>query len=157
VVELFLQKLTVNLTIEERSQLIAVTSSGGAGALVIRRAFILLAVDAGGPGLSDAAAAKALCCHPKTVAGIRRRFCEGGLDRALYRKRQSRPSRSPILDGEQQEHLIQLSKSAAPEGYNRWTQRLLADVFSVKVGIKVSPRTVGRVLGKLRAQRMSNG
>ncbi|MDW8069359.1 MAG: helix-turn-helix domain-containing protein, partial [Anaerolineae bacterium] len=82
-----------------------------------------------------------------TVANIRRRYVQEGLDAALYDR--PRPGRSPRLDGHQEAYLMALVQSAPPEGRQRWTLRLLADRL-VELGVvdDICPETVRRVLKK---------
>jgi transposase len=60
-----------------------------------------------------------------TVSNLKRRYFEGGLDSALYDR--PRPGAKPKIDGEVEAHLIAIACSDPPEGYERWTLRLLAD------------------------------
>ena len=50
-----------------------------------------------------------------------------GLEAALNRKKLDGPFYQQIIDGEVEAKLIALSCSEPPEGYGRWTLRLLAD------------------------------
>jgi len=70
------------------------------------------------------------------------------LEKSLERKVRQR-SRDPRLDGEQQAHLIALVCSKAPEGYQRWSLRLLAKTM-VELGHvdSVCKETIRQVLKK---------
>lgn len=57
---------------------------------------------------------------------LRERCVERGLEAALERKKQERPSRESLLDGEKEARLIQLACSEPPTGHPCWTLRLLA-------------------------------
>lgn len=71
------------------------------------------------------------------------------LDVALQRKPQERPSRPVIFDGAFEAKLTQLVCSSPPEGYSRWTVRLLADkLVELEVVERVSAMTVQRTLKK---------
>ena len=70
----------VELTEAERIQLEAFTRKGIAGARELRRARILLLA---AEGRQDAEVAAALGCCPATVARIRRRCAEAGVEAAL--------------------------------------------------------------------------
>jgi len=144
-----MNKYLVRLTNEERGRLTGLITKGKAAAFKIRHAHILLKADVDGPAWSDDQIARAFSVHTSTVGNLRKRFVEQGLEAALNRKERPRPSRERKLDGEAGARLIALSCSKPPEGYNRWTLRLLADK-AVELGIvdTVSHETVRRTLKK---------
>src|SRR5215472_12541690 len=94
------ENYTVRLTEQEREPLDAVIRKGTAAAYKIKHANILLKADADGAACSDEAIAAAFSVHTRTVAGLRERFVEQGLEAALTRKKQERPSQQPLFDGE---------------------------------------------------------
>jgi len=143
------KKYIVRLTEEEREELEGIVRRGRAPAYRVKHASILLSVDAGGRGWSDERTAEAFRCHPNTVGAVRQRFVEQGLEAALNRKKQSVPSRTPILDGEGEARLIAISCSEPPAGRSRWTLKLLADrLVELKVVESISEQTVRRALKK---------
>src|SRR5262245_14204264 len=91
----------VTLSPEEREALTALVKAGQRSALLLTRARILLKADQaqGGPAWPDSDIACALDCGLRTVERVRQRFVERGLDAALQRKPQDRPSRRRKLDG----------------------------------------------------------
>lgn len=144
------KKCTVVLTETERMKLKQIVSSGKGPARRIAHARILLKADMGpeGPGLNDEAIAEAVEVGLSTVARVRRRFVEKGLEAALNRRRPRR-TRQHRLDGRQEAQLIALACSPAPEGEARWTLRLLADkMVEMEYADTVSYGTVRRVLKK---------
>ena len=150
------KKYLVTLTPEERQQLTRLTSSGKAAALVLTRARLLLKADQakGGPAWGDAKIAEALDCGHRTVERVRQRFVEEGLDAALQRKQQDRPSRPRKLDGRAEARLIALACSQPPDGRKAWTLQLLADrLVELRVVDSVCDETVRRVLKKTRSSR----
>jgi hypothetical protein len=60
-----------------------------------------------------------------TVARIRKRYCLGDLESALYDR--PRTGAPPKTKGRFEAHLSALACSEPPEGRARWTLRLLAD------------------------------
>lgn len=147
------KKYLVTLTPEERQQLTRLTASGKASALVLTRARILLKADQAdaGPAWEDARIAEALDCGHRTVERVRQRFVEQGLDAALQRKQQDRPSRPRLLDGRAEARLIALACSAPPDGRAAWTLQLLADrLVELRVVDSVCDETVRRALKKTR-------
>ena len=143
------KKFIVRLTEAEREDLQQLVSRGKAAAYRIKHANILLTVDAEGPNWSDAETAEALGCHGNTVRNVRQRFVEQGLDAALERKKQERPSRPKIFDGEKEARLIATACSEPPEGRARWTMQLLADeVVALEIVEAASASTICRTLKK---------
>ncbi|MDR1422873.1 MAG: helix-turn-helix domain-containing protein [Coriobacteriales bacterium] len=118
--------------------------------MLIRRARIVLALDSsGGEQQPDDLVAAQNGVSRQTVHNVRKDFLERGAGSFLERKRRAEPPVAPKADGEYEAHLIALSRTDPPDGYARWTLRLLADK-SVELGYigSVSAMTVGRVLKK---------
>jgi len=150
------KKYLVTLTPEEREQLAGLLSAGKRSALTLARARILLKADQadGGPAWPDERIAEALDCGVRTVERIRQRFVERGLEEALGRKKQDRPSRERKLDGRAEARLIALACSQPPDGRAAWTLQLLADkLVELRVVDSVCDETVRRVLKKTRSSR----
>ncbi len=142
------KKVVVTLTEAERARLHTLVGSGSAPARTLTHARILLKANQGegGPGWTDATIAAALEVHPTTVARVRQRCADAGLDAALARKAPDRAYRR-TLDGAQEAHLIALACSAPPTGRKRWTVRLLADrLVALEQVAAVSHETVRQVL-----------
>ena len=150
------KKYLVILTPAERDWLSGLVSAGRRSALTITRARILLKADQapGGPAWEDQDIARALDCSVRTVERVRQRFVERGLEPALGRKPQDRPSRERKFDGAAEARLIALACSQPPEGHARWTLKLLADrLVELEVFDSVSDETVRRVLKKTNSSR----
>jgi transposase len=150
------KKYLVTLTPEEREQLAGLLSAGKRSALTLARARILLKADQadGGPAWPDDRIAEALDCGVRTIERVRQRFVERGLEAALGRKKQDRPSRERKLDGRAEARLIALACSQPPDGRAAWTLQLLADTLvELRVVGSVCDETVRRVLKKTRSSR----
>ena len=143
-------KYKVTLTKEEREQLQSVMGKGKHTSQQYRNACILLNSDEGPKGqrLSNEQIAQVLHINTKTVERVKQRFVEEGFDECMDRK--PYPKKGPKkADGDFEAHLIALSRSEAPEGYARWSLRLLADkMVEMKFTDNVSHETVRRVLKK---------
>ncbi len=153
-----MKKYRVTLTDEERRQLQAMIAAGKAAAKTLAHARILLKADQadGGPAWPDHRIAEALEVSVATVERVRQRLVEHGLDAALRRKDQDRPSRLPVLDGRAEARLIALACSAPPKGRKAWTLRLLADrLVELEVVEAVAPETV-RHRSSSRAHRRAD-
>jgi len=151
-----MKKYKVTLTAEERQHLSALIAVGKAAAMKLAHARILLKADAadGGPAWPDERIAQAVEVGVATVERVRQRFVEQGLEAALVRKKQDRPSRERKLDGRAEARLIALACSAHPEGRTEWTMQLLADkLVELRVVEAVSDETVRRALKKTRSNR----
>lgn len=150
-------KYRVTLTADERQQLQDLIASGKAAAKRLAHARILLKADAseGGPAWPDPEIAEAVEVSTDTVGRVRQRFVEQGLELALIRKPQGKPSRPRTLDGRAEAQLIKLACSAPPDGQADWTMQLLADqLIELKVVPTVSDETVRRTLKKTPSSRI---
>lgn len=143
------KRYIVRLTADERIQLEGLISKGKADARKIRRAQILLKVDADGARWTDEKTAEAFRVHESTVCFIRERFVLEGLESALTRKRQTKASRERKLDGAGEARLLAVACSQPPEGRVRWTLRLLAGrMVELHVVDTISHETVRQTLKK---------
>jgi putative transposase len=116
----------INLSQEERQELEKLIRSGYCAARVQTRARILLLLDRSqSEQRRDKEVAAAVMCSVGTVVGIKRRYVEEGLSAALAEK--PRPGQRPKITGDIEAQLVLLACSEAPEGYDHWTLRLLAD------------------------------
>jgi hypothetical protein len=139
----------VRLTTEEREELQEMVRKGKTQAYKIQHAHILLKADIEGDAWTDEQIGCAYNASPNTVALVRQRFVTRGLEGALSRKRQERPSRERKLDGKGEAKLIALSCSSPPAGRSGWTMQLLADrLVELKVVEAISDETVRRTLKK---------
>ena len=146
-----MKKYIVRLEAEERSRLEQIVRTGKRAAYVVRHANILLGVDESESGnkMSDAEAARAYGVSVRSIEHLRQRLVEEGLEAALGRKKQCRPSVERIFDGEKEAKLIAVACGPKPEGRARWTLELLADrMVQLKIVEACSAKTVGRVLKK---------
>ena len=146
-----MKKYKVTLTEEERQDLDALSSRGKHAAQTVLNALILLACDEGKYQKErsiNETIARVLNVSMKTIDRVKKRFIEEGLDMALTGKPSTRVYRRKA-DGDLEAHLIALSCSAAPEGHQRWTLRLLADkAVELNYVDSISYETVRRVLKK---------
>lgn len=142
-------KYFVELSDEERQELESLIRAGNAPARTQTRARILL--------LSDRSQAKpktgkeiaaALLCAVLTVTNIRRKYSEGGIQKALYDR--PRPGQAPKITGEIEAQLITLACSQPPEGKARWTLQMLADkLVELKLLDSISDVAVMKRLKKM--------
>ena len=145
------KRYIVKLDEEERKQLAELVKKEKVAAKKRTHAQVLLLADCGwkGPAWKDEAIAEACRVTVRTVENLRKRLVLEGLEAALNRKPQSRPSRQRILDGEKEAKVIALCCGAKPAGHARWTLRLLADeLVALEVVESISHETVRQTLKK---------
>ena len=86
----------------------------------------------------------------KKIDRVKKRFVEEGFDIALYGHKGERIY-AKKADGDFEAHLVALSCSEPPEGFARWSLRLLADrVIELNYIDSISHETVRRVLKKTK-------
>ena len=116
----------IHLEKNERRELEQMIKSGIHSARVIARARTLLLLDRSqGQKRTIKEVKEGAMVSQGTIYNVKQRYFGGGLQRALYDK--PRPGR-PVtkMTGDVEAHLVALACSEAPEGYERWTLRLLA-------------------------------
>lgn len=149
-----MKKYIVTLTNDERRELIELISKGKHRSQKILNALILLACDEGEfqKGRStNKVIAKVLNISMKKIDRIKKRFVEDGLDITLNGRKGNRIYKKKA-DGDFEAHLIALSCSDPPEGFSRWSLRLLADkVVELDYIDSISHETIRRVLKKTKS------
>ena len=138
------KKYIVTLSPEEREELLKLTKAGEISACKMKRAQILLKSD---EGWKDREIIGALNTSGSTVERIRKRYVEGGLEKAL--NDDPRPGAKRKLDGRGEAYLLALTCSEAPDDHDHWALRLLADKM-VELGYveSLSLEAVRRTLKK---------
>src|SRR3954453_18037583 len=106
----------VELSEVERGELRAMLSGGKHAARKLKRAQILLAADA---GVADETLAISLDVDVSTVCRVKRRFVEGGVERAL--NEEPRPGAARKLTGKEEALLVATACASPPEGGARRT------------------------------------
>lgn len=160
--EIAVKKYVVRLDAEERAQLDELIRKGRRSAQLLTKARILLKADVSntGEGWSDSRIAAALDTSIATVERTRRQLVEEGLEAVLRRKYNPNSARPRIFDGVAEAKLIALTLSPAPEGFARWSLRLLEEkVVELHIVERASDNTIGRTLKKTFSNRIasSNG
>lgn len=139
-------RYTVNLTEEERDQLLNLTRKGKNSSRVFKRAQMLLLASSGYP---DPEIAQMLMVGESTVHRTRQRYVEEGVSLALAeRPRQGRPQK---LTPEAETFLIATACSDPPEGRSFWTMQLLANqLVRLDLVENISDETVRQTLKKTK-------
>jgi len=140
----------VTLTKEERDQLTEMTRTGTHAARKIIHALILLNVDRGshvGSQINEDIC-KVLKIGMRIIDRVKKRFVEEGLESALKMAPTSRVY-DKLVDGDMEAHLIALACGEPPNGFARWSLRLLADkLVELRITESISHETVRRTLKK---------
>ena len=143
------KKYVVELTDSQREELNEYISKGENKAYKIKHAYILLKSDVHGPSWTDKQIAEAYSCHERTVVNVRCRFVQKGLSGALDRVHRKTPPCPRKLDGEAEARLIAMSCSEPPEGYSKWSLRLIAsEMVKLEIVESISHETVRHTLKK---------
>ena len=141
----------VTLSEEESAELRALVNKGKGVARRLTRSRILLLADenrADG-GWKDEAIAKALGISQRTVERTREKCVMQGIKSALNHTR-PKQTKTAILDGEAEAKLVHLACSSPPDGYERWSLRLLTAKFiELEVVESVSRETIRTTLKKM--------
>jgi len=134
----------VDLSEVERIELQTLLRGGRHAARTLKRAQILLAVDAGMP---DETMAQSLGVGGSTVYRTKRRFVEGNLDKALHEE--PRPGATRKLSAQEEALLVATACARPPEGRARWTVELLAgEIVRLTEHESLSRETVRRRLAE---------
>ena len=139
----------VNLTKKDRIHLEKLTTKGTISIRKYKRASILLYSDESNPDccLTDFEICRILGVSKTTTARIRQRFVESGIKNALNER--PRPGKPKKITGKDEAKIIALACSDAPEGYARWSLRLLANkLVTLEIDKPVSHMAIQRILKK---------
>jgi len=145
------KKYHVDLTLEEQDYLKKVISRSGTSSLRSKRAYSLLACDRNGTlNWQDAFIADTYHLSIKSVERLRKRFVLESFEIALNGKKREK-FMDKIFTGDIEAKLIALRCTDSPEGYNKWTFRLLADkMVELSYVETISHETVRQILKKTK-------
>lgn len=146
-----MKKYLVTLAEEEREALRSLACKGKHKSQKVLNALILLGCDRGEfqkKRSTNEEMARVLNLSMKKIDRVKKRFVEEGLDVALHGRKGSRIY-AKKADGDFEAHLVAVSCTEPPEGFARWSLRLLADkVVELDYIDSVSHETVRRILKK---------
>ncbi len=149
-----MKRYIVTLTEDEREKLSVLVFKGKHRSQKILNALILLGCDEGvfqTKRSTNEEMARILNTSMRKIDRLKKRFVVDGLEVALNGKKGSRIY-TKKADGDFEAHLVALSCGEPPEGFARWSLRLLADkVVELDYIESVSHETVRRVLKKTKS------
>lgn len=143
---------TIKLSKIEVEELNKVISKGSHTSQAYRSAYILLNCDKGefstNTEIKNADICKVLRVGERTIDRVKKKFIEEGFDSVLER-RFSPQNYTKKVDGDIEAKLVALCCSEPPEGFAKWSLRLLADkMVELSYIDYISHVTVGEVLKK---------
>lgn len=134
---MFAPAKALNLTVEERGELLRIVSNGNTPQKLARRArIVLLASD----GVPNRQISQRIDVSRPTVIAIRKRFAARGL-KGIVRDG-TRGSRRPPLDPGTVKKIVDATRNVTPEGATHWTTRSMAKWANVSFA------AVGRIWRK---------
>jgi len=145
---------SVALGADEREWLTRVVRTGAHPAQEVRRARILLELDENhGRPVSRREIAVRVGVSAQTIINVTKVYatCGGDVGATIRRKERLAPPVEPKVTGEVEARLIALACSTPPEGYSRWSLRLLEKHVALTEDIPdLDHSTIGKVLKKRR-------
>ncbi len=146
-----MKKFIVTLSKKEHEELKQITFKGKHKSQKVVNALILLGCDEGDyqdkPSTNEEIS-RVLKISTKKVERVSKRFVVDGIDIALNGRKGSRIYTKKV-DGDFEAHLVALSCSDPPEGFSRWSLRLLADrVVELEYIDNISHESIRRILKK---------
>ena len=153
-----MRRYSVTLTHEERDILLSIISKGKHSSQKVLNALILLGCDEGEfqtTRSTNEELTRVLPISMRKIDRVKKRFVLESFDEALTGKK---PDRTYIkkTDGDFEARLIALSCSDPPDGFSRWSLRLLADkVVELQYIDAISHEGIRQIFKK-RTQTMEN-
>lgn len=144
------KKYYVELNKEERLLIFGTIDASGTPPTIRKRCNILLLADSsvGKPLIHEEIASRcgvSDVCVYKTVKD----YSVLGLTYVLRRREHKNPPRKPIVTGEDEARIIALACSEPPEGFSRWTIRLLTErIVELQIVPSIGRETVRSTLKK---------
>ena len=146
------KKYVVKLTLGERTELEQLVKKGKTAAWKVQRAQALLRCDQSpeGPAWKDEEIAEAYGCTTRSLESWRKQAVAQGPLSLLERKPRLTPPNPPTFDGKKEARLTALACSKPPQGFARWSLRLLAErLVELEIVDTVSHETVRRAMKKM--------
>lgn len=148
-----MKKYKVTLTKEERQELTSIIQKGKHRSQKVLNSLILVNCDEGKHQHNrskNKEVSSVLQISMRKIDRVKKCFVEQGLEIALNGTKGQRVYEKKA-DGDFEAHLVALSCSAPPEGFVRWSLRLLADrVVELNYIDNISHETIRRVLKKTK-------
>lgn len=143
------EKYIVRLSEEERQELQAIVKKLKGTSQKVNRSLALLHADADGPDWTNEQIARRTGLTQRAISNLRKKLVTEGFDAALHRKQRLGSSVPKKLDGIQEAQVIATRCGSPPEGFGKWTLRLLANqVVVLEITDSISHETIRQTLKK---------
>ena len=141
--------LMIKLCKEERKRIREIIDDKNTSKGIRRRGDILLLLDRNvGKRMTNEEVAERSSVSRQTVWNIIKEYHTIGLENTLKYK-QTKPRRTPIVTGDVEARVIALACGRPPEGYSKWTVRLLTqNVIELNILETISRETIRNTLKK---------
>jgi hypothetical protein len=147
-----MKKKRIELKVKERAELEKFCSKGVRNVKLVNRAKIILGLDQSGVRIPEKQEelAKRIGVSRQTIISARDTFLSlKNVPLFLQRKKRQTPPVPAKITGELEARIIALACSKAPQGYARWTLRLLADkCVELQYSDSMSHMSISRLLKK---------
>ena len=144
------KKYHVNLSKEIRNKIIEETNRKEISKTVRSRCNILLMADesVGKPPIQEEISKRCGVCDVKVYQTVKD-YATKGLEYVLRRRVHEKPPKAPIVSGETEARIVALACSEPPEGYSRWSLRLLRErVIELAIVETIGRETIRTTLKK---------
>ena len=145
-----MKRISVEIDEKTLSELNSIVRKGMRTVRVVTHARILLLSHSG--RRSDEIA-EILGVDPDTVLRVKKRFLEGGVEKALHDD--SKPGHPKKYGNKETAEIIALACSSPPEGRKRWTVRLIVEEMKKKEGFEGINRESVRLI--LKKTKLNHG
>lgn len=144
------RKYHINLTKEEREDVQKVLNGRTTPTSIRKRCnVILMADEAIGKTPIHKEIAARCSVSEVTVYQLVKKYATQGLAECLRRRKHKTPPNPPIVTGEKEARIIALACGEPPEGYARWSIRLLRDkVVELQICESIGRETIRTTLKK---------
>jgi transposase len=145
-----MKRYIVTLTREEQEKLREIIAKRSSKAEIVKRAFVLLSLDENSilGRKSDEEIRERYQVGQRLIERLRQRFVEESFDIAVHGKKQTR-FKEKTFDGRVEAKLIMLRCSDVPDGYQKWSLRLLAETLAESGEVaSISHESVRQILKK---------
>ena len=145
------EKYIVRLSDEERQDLEKIVKKLKGTSQKLKRAIVLLKADADGPDWTNEQIHELTGVSIQTIVNIRKQLVTEGFEVTLNRKKRRLPPVPKKLDGLQEAQIIATRCGSPPEGFGKWSLRLLANQTVVlEIADSVSHETVRKTLERIQ-------
>ena len=143
------EKYIVRLSDKERQELETIVKKLKGTSQKVKRAIVLLKADANGPNWTNEKIRELTGLSIQAIVNIRKRLVLEGFDIAIERQKPRLPIVPKKFDGLQEAKIIATCCGSPPEGFEKWSLRLLAEqVVVLEIVDSISHESARQILKK---------